>query len=175
MIFFWIMFLTASPITPQRLQQRFPLCDLRNVTSWDIHKVSSLDLLSYIKTKNVTPFTNYVEVDIKPTNQATIYCRRNIDEMALYKAFNIGIVYELSQPVKLSLGIHRLGQGPIWGPVVIKEEDVNKKLTNTWSLVDIDKSKLNWLSGVYDRAFISLEPLNPSALLVFRIYDIYLE
>lgn len=172
LLFLWIMYITTAPIKPKRLPQRFPICNLNDTSSWG----GPLYIESISQKSSDNPHTNYIRLTANDTQiENTFRCKSIISEMTLYKAKTISIIYEVDQPARLTLSIHRLGKGHFGETVNISAEDVNKKLTNTWLLEEGNEYKASWLSGTYDSAVISLMPSSPSNSLNLNIYDIYLE
>lgn len=175
LIFLWTMFITTNPIKPNRLGTKYPICDV-NISTWESVQNKADSITSNYKSP-LNPTENFIRIVYKNLqDMPNIECKSNIPVDILYKAVTINITYEINQPVQLMLGIHRIGQGPLWGPVIVKPEDVNKPVTNTWLLDKTTEDlKFNWLSGAYEGASISLQKYDPSKPLVITIYSIYLE
>lgn len=167
-----MMYIPTAPIKPKRLPKRFPICNLNDTSSWG----GPLYIESISQKSSDNLHANYIRLTVDNTQpENTFRCKSIISEMTLYKAKTITIIYEVDQPARLTLSIHRLGKGHFGEAVDISAQDTNKKLIRTWLLEEGNEYKASWLSGTYDSAVISLTPLSTSYPLNLNIFDIYLE
>lgn len=170
------MFVTVNPLKPKRLTGHFQICDISNISSWDAIQ----EKIQQVSIAGILPGAtgNYIEFTYENlSDNSFILCKFNIPEIVLYKASTINVVYKLNQPAQLAIGIHRVGQGPFWEPVIINSDSVNKKITSTWT-IDKDQGnepKLNWLSGPYEEVIFRVSESDRAKPLVLTIYEVYLE
>lgn len=154
LLFLWMMSAAAFPISPKRLQ-KYSLCNI--------------------------PPSSHVELVYRPSSarseQGTndFLCKFDIPEMMLYKALTLNVTYEFNQPAFFEVTIRRSGMGPIFKPVQIAPNQINKPITSSWLLDDTDPpNKLNWLSGPYEEVFFKISNFDPSKELIFKMYEVYL-
>lgn len=171
--FLYLMVVTVSPIRPERLPKMFQVCDVNNITSWQI---STYGLKKIESGKNQATGDKYIEFTYEnsvPKAYIYLLCNTFIPVDVLYKAVFLKTEIKINQPATLGSTIERVGQGPALGDVLVKPEDVNRPFTIT-KLLD-SQPKLTWLSGNYDIGVLSVIPSDPEKSLVVTIYGIYLE
>lgn len=170
-LFLWMMLVITKPIKP-KLEERFTLCDIRGLLSWEALGAESIKS----SISGVNPSENNIKFFFKNFSSVqSIYCKKNISESILYRANSLNITYEINQPIELGLGLHRKGMGPFWQPITIESDSVNKKITSSFLLDRLYFPKSNWLSGAYEVVLFSVRKFDSNEPLILTIYNVYLE
>lgn len=171
-LFLWITFIPTYPILTKKLLGKLSLCNLNNTSSWE----ASSNLQSIVNKSSYDPLSNYLQLTNNTLQQyVSIKCKEHINELTLYKAQTISLVYSINQPAYINLSLHKLGMGPKWTVGLVPQENINKKLTATWSLDGDNGHKTSWLSGPYDSVILSIESIDKPSPLTINVYDIYIE
>ena len=175
-VFTWTIFVTANPIKPQRLTERFYACDLNDINSW-VDVIKKPFLISSTKSFN-DEVESHIQFTYKDTTHFMIQCKKRIPKEILFRAKTINIKMEVNQPIKFDIGIHRVGQGPGWQPQDIGTDEINKIITLDWQIdsgqVEQEK-RLNWLSGDYEAVSIGAKEFDENKDLIITIYSVFLD
>ncbi len=173
-VFLWIMFITTTPVIPNRLPKKFPLCDVMTA-DWQDAENQAYSVFADFRSIS-DPVSNSVTFIYKnPSARHDINCKSTIPDTTLYHALSFNIVFEINQEAEIGFGIHRVGQGPTWNPpIIVKSTDINKPITVSLLFTKTDIPKFNWLSGDYEKVGITITKFDPAKELIFTVHEIYL-
>ncbi len=175
-IFLWILIIPLNPVKIGELKEKYNICNTNNLDSWSAiqARIQSIKTVKFFNSPEIPPIElTYFNTKERPL----IQCLNVIPAYTLYKARTLNVKVKINQPAEFGISLRRVNIGPGWKKRITPNE-INKPLELTWPL-ERDGSgivlKLNWLSGDFDGAVISLDQFDHTQPLIVTIYEMYLK
>ncbi|KKQ25798.1 MAG: hypothetical protein US62_C0006G0019 [Candidatus Woesebacteria bacterium GW2011_GWA1_37_8] len=166
----WVLLRTIAPITPRKIDTKFNLCSLDNITSWSIPQGNQPTSIYSIKSLKETKIVFSFD---KVSERIILICKTSIPVDVLYKAKSLNLNINSNQKLTITAEIQRHGQGAeLHNLIIDKSSDDNPQIIS--SELGKIRPKINWLTGDYDSVIFYLSPSNIESNLNLIIYGIFL-
>ncbi len=169
-IFSWVIVIPIKPIMPS-LSKKFPLCNLRDLGSWDINN-ESFEYLKSIINKKEQPF---IELSFKnPVGDIALACKTHIPLDKLYQANTLNLEIKANQKMEVKMHLRNIDGDIIFNYITYNPEAESSPANLITQLDQKTEPRINWLKKDFTEVVITVKSLKSKIDPVIKIYSVYL-